>query len=102
MGCSVIQTPLSVFLLWITTNEMYEAASEWLCGPRLGTALLFNISRLHTVCVRQTTIERKSLQAYYGHAHRHRAPEVSPWAVESLSAHLHRHVFNHSYDRIYI
>jgi hypothetical protein len=47
-------------------------------GPA-GTALLFNIDRLHTVCVRQTTAERKSLQAYYGHAHvRRRAPEVAP------------------------
>jgi hypothetical protein len=25
-----------------------------------------------------------------------------PWAVESLRAHLHRHVLNHSYDRIYL
>ena len=33
-------------------------------------------ARLHTVCVRHTTSERKSLQAYYGH--RNRPSEVAP------------------------
>ncbi len=32
-----------------------------------GTAILFNVSRLHTVTVRPTRLERKSLQVYYGH-----------------------------------
>jgi len=33
-------------------------------GGVRGTAILFNIARLHTVCVRQTQAERKSVQAY--------------------------------------
>ncbi len=32
-----------------------------------GTAVLFNVSRLHTVTVRPTRAERKSAQIYYGH-----------------------------------
>ena len=35
-----------------------------------GTAILFNITRLHTVTVRPTQSERKSVQIYYGHRHR--------------------------------
>ena len=35
-----------------------------------GTAILFNITRLHTVTVRHTPSERKSVQIYYGHRHR--------------------------------
>lgn len=35
-----------------------------------GTAILFNISALHTATVRQTQRERKSVQTYYGHPHR--------------------------------
>lgn len=35
-----------------------------------GTAILFNISVLHTATVRQTQVERKSVQTYYGHPHR--------------------------------
>ena len=35
-----------------------------------GTAILFNISALHTATVRQTQEERKSVQTYYGHPHR--------------------------------
>ena len=35
-----------------------------------GTAILFNISVLHTATVRQTQAERKSVQTYYGHPHR--------------------------------
>jgi hypothetical protein len=35
-----------------------------------GTAMLFNPSCLHTVTVRPTQSERKSVQIYYGHRHR--------------------------------
>eukprot|EP01046_Picozoa_sp_COSAG06_P080374 COSAG06_NODE_27683_length_588_cov_1.151329_1_plen_195_part_11 len=35
-----------------------------------GTAALFNVSRLHTVCIRPTTATRKTFQVYYGHKHR--------------------------------
>ena len=35
-----------------------------------GTAILFNISVLHTATVRKTQTERKSVQTYYGHRHR--------------------------------
>lgn len=35
-----------------------------------GTAILFNVSRLHTVTVRRTRLERKSVQIYYGHRQR--------------------------------
>ncbi len=35
-----------------------------------GTAILFNISVLHTATVRKTQEERKSVQTYYGHRHR--------------------------------
>ena len=35
-----------------------------------GTAILFNISVLHTATVRKTQAERKSVQTYYGHPHR--------------------------------
>ena len=35
-----------------------------------GTAILFNISVLHTATVRKTRLERKSVQTYYGHRHR--------------------------------
>jgi hypothetical protein len=35
-----------------------------------GTAILFNVSRLHTVTVRHTRFERKSVQIYYGHRQR--------------------------------
>eukprot|EP01051_Picozoa_sp_SAG22_P001301 SAG22_NODE_49_length_24620_cov_80.053587_21_plen_195_part_00 len=55
--------------------QLATAGAQNLSGPA-GTALLFNISRLHTVCVRQTTAERESLQAYFGH--RHRPQEVAP------------------------
>ena len=35
-----------------------------------GTAILFNISCLHTVCIRPTQAERKCVGIYYGHRHR--------------------------------
>ena len=35
-----------------------------------GTAILFNVSRLHTVTVRPTRAQRKSVQVYYGHRRR--------------------------------
>ncbi|MDE0503134.1 MAG: phytanoyl-CoA dioxygenase family protein, partial [Candidatus Poribacteria bacterium] len=35
-----------------------------------GTAMLFNVSVLHTATVRKTEAERKSVQTYYGHPHR--------------------------------
>ena len=35
-----------------------------------GTAVLFNISHLHTVCIRPTQAERKTVGVYYGHRHR--------------------------------
>ena len=37
---------------------------------KAGTAILFNISVLHTATVRKTGAERKSVQTYYGHPHR--------------------------------
>ena len=38
-------------------------------GPA-GTAVLFNISHLHTVCIRPTQADRKTVGVYYGHRHR--------------------------------
>ena len=35
-----------------------------------GTAILFDVTRLHTVTVRPTKSERKTVQIYYGHRHR--------------------------------
>ena len=37
---------------------------------RAGAAILFNISSLHTVCIRPTQAERKTVGIYYGHRHR--------------------------------
>ena len=37
---------------------------------RAGTAILFNISCLHTVCIRPTQAERKTVGIYYGHRQR--------------------------------
>ncbi len=37
---------------------------------RSGSAILFNVSVLHTVTVRPTDSERKSVQVCYGHHHR--------------------------------
>ncbi len=37
---------------------------------RAGAAILFNISCLHTVCIRPTQAERKTVGIYYGHRHR--------------------------------
>jgi hypothetical protein len=34
-----------------------------------GTAILFNVSVLHTATARKTNQERKSVQVYYGHQH---------------------------------
>ena len=34
-----------------------------------GTAILFNVSVLHTATTRKTTQERKTVQVYYGHQH---------------------------------
>ncbi len=42
-----------------------------------GTALLFDASRVHTVVVRPTQSERKSVQTYYGHRHREFLSEQS-------------------------
>ena len=42
-----------------------------------GTAVLFNVSRLHTVTVRPTQFERKSAQIYYGHRDRKYLSEQS-------------------------
>ena len=42
-----------------------------------GTAMLFDVSRLHTVVVRPTQSERKSVQTYYGHRHRKHLSEQS-------------------------
>ncbi len=42
-----------------------------------GTAILFNVSRLHTVAVRPTQCERKSVQIYYGHRGRGHLSEMS-------------------------
>ena len=44
---------------------------------RAGTAILFDASSLHTVTVRPTRIERKSVQIYYGHRHRDHLSEMS-------------------------
>ncbi len=42
-----------------------------------GTAILFDASSLHTVTVRPTQTERKSVQIYYGHRHRDHLSEMS-------------------------
>ena len=42
-----------------------------------GTAILFDVTRLHTVTVRPTKSERRSLQTYYGHRHREYLSEDS-------------------------
>ena len=44
---------------------------------RSGTAILFNVCRLHTVTVRPTQFERKSVQIYYGHRNREYLSEQS-------------------------
>ena len=44
---------------------------------RAGTAIVFNVSNLHTVTVRPTQFERKSVQIYYGHRHREYLSEQS-------------------------
>lgn len=46
--------------------QLAAAGSVDLHGPA-GTAILFNISVLHTATVRVTVRERKSVQVYYGH-----------------------------------
>ncbi len=50
------------------THDVYGCA---------GTAILFDASSLHTVTVRPTPIERKSVQIYYGHRHRDHLSEMS-------------------------
>lgn len=42
-----------------------------------GTAILFDASSLHTVTLRRTQMERKSVQIYYGHRHRRHLSEMS-------------------------
>ena len=42
-----------------------------------GTAVLFDATHLHTVTVRPTKSERKSVQIYYGHRHRSHLSEQS-------------------------
>jgi len=44
---------------------------------RAGTAIVFNVSNLHTVTVRPTQFERKSVQIYYGDRHREYLSEQS-------------------------
>ena len=46
--------------------QLERGGSRELHG-RAGTAILFNVSRLHTVTVRPTRAQRKSVQVYYGH-----------------------------------
>ncbi|MBI4553303.1 MAG: hypothetical protein HY710_13655, partial [Candidatus Latescibacteria bacterium] len=47
-------------------EQLVRAGSIDLHGPA-GTAILFNLSVLHTATVRPTQHERKTLQVYYGH-----------------------------------
>lgn len=47
-------------------EQLARAGSIDLHGPA-GTAILFNLSVLHTATVRPTQHERKTLQVYYGH-----------------------------------
>jgi hypothetical protein len=42
-----------------------------------GTAILFDATSLHTVTLRPTQSERKSVQIYYGHRHRDHLSEMS-------------------------
>lgn len=50
-------------------EQLREGGVTDLHGPA-GTAILFNISVLHTATVRVTTQERKTMQVYYGHRQR--------------------------------
>lgn len=47
-------------------EQLARAGSVDLHGPA-GTAILFNLSVLHTATVRKTPHERKTVQIYYGH-----------------------------------
>ncbi len=57
-------------------QEMLDTEAQLECGGIhdqhgvAGTAILFNLSRVHTVTVRPTQSERKTAQIYYGHRHR--------------------------------
>jgi hypothetical protein len=57
-------------------DQLMRGGSRDLYGCA-GTAILFNVCRLHTVTVRPTQCERKSAQIYYGHRHRKYLSEQS-------------------------
>ena len=54
----------------VETKEQLDRAGGYdLYGPA-GTAILFNVSVLHTATTRVTPLERKTVQVYYGHRSR--------------------------------